>query len=183
MLFIFKQVRGKVQRMALLPHNSAYSKWSITNFAKHQEDSPKKEDPAQGVLSVQRIKSFKLFYLWVPLRKTLTELNTTLWLALRPEISCTPKKKGKKYQINLFYSNRFHFSNSLKFILKKNSDITFCRESMSPVSESGQSMSSDQEPLEIEERKEPLSKLQVFLLNLTWFGLYVMFLDLSVVGT
>ena len=54
---------------------------------------------------------------------------------------------------------------------------------MSPVSESGQSMSSDHEPLEIEERKEPLSKLQVFLLNLTWFGLYVMFLDLSVVGT
>ena len=53
---------------------------------------------------------------------------------------------------------------------------------MSPVSESGQRMSSDHEPLEMEERKEPLSKLQVFLLNLTWFGLYVMFLDLSVVG-
>ncbi len=53
---------------------------------------------------------------------------------------------------------------------------------MSPVSESGQSMSSDHEPFEIEERKEPLSKPQVILLNVTWFGLYVMFLALSVVS-
>ncbi len=52
---------------------------------------------------------------------------------------------------------------------------------MSPVSESGQS-TSDHEPFEIEERKEPLSKPQVILLNVTWFGLYVMFLALSVVG-
>ncbi len=53
---------------------------------------------------------------------------------------------------------------------------------MSPASESGQSASSDHEPLEIEERRQPLSKAHVFLLNVTWFGLYVMFLDLSVVG-
>ncbi len=40
----------------------------------------------------------------------------------------------------------------------------------------------DDEPLEVEDRPAPLTKLQIFFLNVSWYGLSTMFLVLSVVG-